>query len=69
MKAPKRIQVSFSTGDDWPVPIRESAIPARTPVKRAKFRPGPDQISNDLVDKIVLLLMGRCRSISVKPAQ
>ena len=62
MKAPKRIQVSFSTGDDWPVPIRESVIPGQTPVKRVKFGPGRDQISNDLVDRIVLLLMSRCGS-------
>jgi len=65
MKAPKRIQVSFSIGQPWVVPIRSSAIPRQIPVKRAKWvRRTETPATGELVDRLVLLLMQRCRSVA-----
>lgn len=64
MKAPKRIQVSFSTGDDWPVPIRESVIQAQMPVKRVKWGRRETCATGELADRLVLLLLHRCRSVA-----
>jgi hypothetical protein len=60
MKAPKRIEVVFSTGESWDVPIRRPFL-LQKPAKPLKIRRRTYR-TDDLVERLAFLLLNRCRS-------